>query len=494
MQGCRDLLPEAFQGIMLSGMEPKNLLFIQVDQWPGYLFHALGADVLTPTLDSLAEGGIRFTGCQSSCPVCIPARRSLMTGTYPRTHGDRVYKAKLAMPGMKTLAQCFSEAGYQTYAVGKLHVYPQRSRIGFDDVILMEEGRYELGAVDDYQLWLGDHGYTGMEFLHGMGNNTYVTRPWHLAEEAHPTVWATRQMCRQIERRDPTRPCFFYMSYQFPHPPLVPLQAYLDMYPLEDIRLPEEADDWKDDVRPVLSYFRNETASISDKERKMAIRAFYAQCTLIDHQVRLLIGTLREAGMTDSTVICFLSDHGEMLFHHDLVGKRIFYNESSNVPFFITGKPMEAVRGTVDPRLCSLEDVMPTLLGLFGIPVPETVEGIDILNSRKDLLFGEISEGTKATRMATDGVYKLIYYPYGNVRQLFNILEDPHEHHDLYGKADCSQLESFLIESLYGEADRSWVKDGQLVGVPVDGRKVPFSYDLINQRGLHWPVPDSFKS
>ena len=79
--------------------------------------------IQTPTLDSLARSGIRFTNAYAECPVCIPARRTLMTGTSPRSHGDRVAEEK-PMPELPTLAQTFREAGYQAYAVGQLDVYP----------------------------------------------------------------------------------------------------------------------------------------------------------------------------------------------------------------------------------------------------------------------------------------------------------------------------------------------------------------------------------
>ncbi len=159
----------------------KNVLLINTDQWPRYLMGCAGhKNIMTPTLDQMARQGILFTDMYSTCPVCIPARRSLMTGTFPATHGDRVYSDRMEMPDVTTLAQAFRSEGYQAYAVGKLHVYPQRDRIGFDDVVLMEEGRYEFGNVDDYQVWLGENGYAGEEFLHCMGNNSYLTRPWHL--------------------------------------------------------------------------------------------------------------------------------------------------------------------------------------------------------------------------------------------------------------------------------------------------------------------------
>lgn len=133
--------------------ERKNVLMICTDHWSGSLLGCEGkSDIMTPTLDYLAEHGVRFDNFYSECPVCIPARRTMMTGLTPRTHGDRVYSDRMTMPDVTTLAQAFRNAGYQTCAVGKLHVYPQRNRIGFDDVHLLEEGRYEFGVVDDYQI------------------------------------------------------------------------------------------------------------------------------------------------------------------------------------------------------------------------------------------------------------------------------------------------------------------------------------------------------
>ena len=226
--------------------EKTNVLMISVDQL-GRSHTPLGGDPVSmmPTLRHLAEHGIEFENCYSECPVCIPARRSLMTGLSPRSHGDRIYNDTLPMPEVTTLAQAFRNHGYQAYSVGKLHVYPQRDRIGFDDALIVEEGRYEFGEVDDYQIWLAERGYTGEEFMHGMGNNVYYTRPWHLPEEVHPTNWTTKKMCETIKRRNPLKPGFFYVSYQFPHPPLVPLQCYLEQYRDVSLEMPLEGD-WLD--------------------------------------------------------------------------------------------------------------------------------------------------------------------------------------------------------------------------------------------------------
>lgn len=508
----------------------KHVLFIQTDEWSGRFFGYAGHPVImTPTIDQIAKNGIVYDNCYSTCPVCIPARRSLMTGTFPVTHGDRVYSATMRMPEMTTMAQAFREAGYQTVAVGKLHVYPQRTRIGFDEVILQEEGRYEFGVTDDYQIWLGENGYTGLEFMHGLGNNTYYTRPWPLDEKAHPTSFVTREAVRQIKRRDPERPGFFYVSYQFPHPPLVPLQSYLDMYDLSE--MPESiGGDWEDDSF-IMQEMQAWAKPYTKKEIAMAKRAYYAQCTYIDHQIRLLIGTLRENEMLDDTIIVFTSDHGDMLFDHGMCAKRCFYENSANVPLIFSGKPLEKRSGTVDHRIACLEDVMPTLLSLCNIDIPETVEGMPLLSAaelepdaetnsgadsvsgsgsdsasgsglkfgaRRSVLFGEISDGPKATRMAYDGRYKLIYYPYGNVFQLFDELEDREERVNLAGKEEYTQikerLEQVIVEKLHGDDDVLWIKDGRLVGVEAPEYKEKPDYGLINQRGLHWPSPQPFQA
>lgn len=479
-------------------MKKKNVLLISTDHWSAHLMGCAGHPVvMTPTLDQLAADGIRFTNCHSTCPVCIPARRSLMTGMFPASHGDRVYSDHMEMPDVTTMAQAFRNAGYQAYAVGKLHVYPQRSRIGFDDVILMEEGRYDFGEVDDYQVWLGEHGYVGTEFLHSMGNNSYLSRPWHLPEEAHPSTWATHQMMRTIKRLDPNKPAFLYMSYQFPHPPLVPLQTYLDFYTMDEIDMPETLDDWMDDS-VIMQLLREQAVPYTQKDIRMAKRAFYAQCTHLDHQIRNVIGTLRECSMLKDTVIMFLSDHGDTLFDHGMVGKRTFYNGSTNVPMLISGAPVAPWRGIVSDKLVCLEDVMPTLLTLCGAQIPETVEGMNMLgDERRELLYGEIGEGRKATRMATDGRYKLIYYPCGNVLQLFDTVKDPKEQHNVYeAQKDseiCKKLMSYMIAHMHG-IDEKWICNGELVGFDAGEFHTAPDYELYNQRGLHWPPPSGYQN
>jgi len=477
--------------------ERPNVLLITTDHWPGHLLGCAGHEVIqTPTLDQLAANGVRFSRAYSECPVCVPARRTLMTGTTSRTHGDRVYNETLPMPDVPTLAQTFRDHGYQAFAVGKLHVYPQRSRIGFDDVVLNEEGRLQYNVTDDYETFLGERGHAGRMFMGGMCNNEYLMRPWHLPEECHPTAWATREMCRTIKRRDPGRPSFWYLSYMHPHPPLWPLREYLDIYRRHKPNMPYVGD-WAHGASPhvlrsrAMKHGEPNEAFIED-----ARAAFYAQCTYIDHQLRAVLGTLREERLQDNTMILFSSDHGDLLGDHGMWGKALYYEQAACVPMLLCGTAQDGRVGhhRVDDRLVGWQDVMPTLLDLAGLPLPKSVEGCSMVGEkRREHLFGEIGDTPiSATRMMHDGRHKLIYYPAGNVVQLFDLLEDPDEMLDHVDNAKYAEarakLERLLIRELYG-GDELWVKDGKLVGLPPISPELKPNRTFSGQRGSHWPPP-----
>ncbi len=477
--------------------DQPNILFVMMDQWPAKVMRAAGhPTILTPTLDQLARLGTRFSRAYSECPICIPARRTVMTGTTPRSHGDREFQPSLGMPDFPTVAQCFRDAGYQAFGVGKMHVHPQRDRMGFDDIWLAEEGRPQLGAIDDYDMYLADQGHAGAQFLHGMNNNDYLFRPWHLDERMHVTNWITRESARMIKRRDPGKPAFWHVSYTHPHPPLVPLEAYMNMYELDRVDLPLHADWAAGELPPALSATRQYWPTEFKNHELQAIRrAYYALCTHIDHQLRVLIGTLREEQVLDNTVILICSDHGDMLGDFGLWAKRVFYEASAQVPMLVVGASgSSSVQANhVDNRLVGLQDVMPTLLSLAGLPIPSTVDGISMFgDTRRNILFGECRENVLATRMAHDGRFKLIWYPAGNHLQLFDLETDPTELVNLAGKDEFTQVQSKLERALMDHAwgiDNEWIVDGRLVGFSPPDAARHGDRHFGGQRGVHYPPP-----
>ena len=475
-------------------MAQPNVLLICMDHWPGPLMGAMGHErILTPALNELAANGVHFTQAYTATPTCIPARRALMTGTTAKTHGDRIFNEHLGMDAkLPTMPQVFRNAGYQAYAVGKLHVYPQRNRIGFDEVILCEEGRHHLGGVkDDFERFLEQEGYTGQELTHAMGTNEYCTRPWHLPEHCHPTNWTVREMCRVIQRRDPTRPAFWYCSFIAPHPPVTPPRDYFDMYyhlGVDEPLIGEWAKDF-DDLPYALKLHIDNISALNPTEAILARMGFYAQCTYIDNQIRLLVGTLREEGLLDNTILMLVSDHGDMLGNHNLWAKPPMFEWSAKIPMILvpTADYDRVDHHTRDDRLVELRDVMPTLLDLCDIPIPGTVEGYSLVSShRRDHLYCEHYEDDRAMRMVRADHYKLIWYPTGNRVQLFDLEADAQEMHDLSNDpayADVRQLlTDLLIRNLYG-SDLAWVAAGKLVGIPDKAFKPAPNRGLAGQRG-----------
>ena len=488
----------------LKSPDKPNVLLICTDHWPGQVLGTAGHPVvMTPTIDQLARCGTTFTNAYSACPSCVPARLSLMTGMSPRANGLRSYADGIEFPELPTVAQCFRDAGYQAYGVGKLHVYPQRHRVGFDDVLVDDQGRHLFhdtpdGIADDYELFLAEQGYPGMEYAGGMTQNEFVTRTWHLPERCHPINWAVYEMCKYIRRRDPRKPGFWYLSFSVPHPPLTPLQAYMDMYRDADVDEPA-AGNWSAEFDRLpyhiktLSNTDNLSMSRAGRhEFELSRRAFYATLTHIDHQIRVVIGYLREAGLLDNTIVVFTSDHGHMVGEHGLWCMTPFYEMSANIPLVIM--PVQGDErmpaGAKDDRIAEFADITPTLLDLAGVPIPDGVDRLSLAGgTKRDYLYGEHGEGAAAMRMIRSGKHKLIYYPVGNQRQLFDIENDPRECVDLGTDAVHSEtlerLTGLLVENLYGD-DLQWLNDGKLVGVP-DIEYVPSpSRHLRNQRGLRF--------
>lgn len=224
-------------------------------------------------------------------------------------------------------------------------------------------------------------------------------------------------------------------------------------------------------------------------------RAFYALCTHIDHQIRVVLGTLREENLLDDTAILLTADHGDMLGNHGLFAKRLFLEPSARVPMIVVppGGGMAESRGSQRGELFGLADVMPTLLEFAEIPVPQSCDGISMNGSQgRSFLYGECMEDAKATRMIREGTLKLIWYPAGNQVHLFDLEKDPGEVCNLAQDSGYSDqrrhLEQKLVSQLYGP-DLKWTRDGKLTGFDAPALPRLDNRGLSGQRGVHYPTP-----
>ena len=157
-----------------------------------------------------------------------------------------------------------------------------------------------------------------------------------------------------------------------------------------------------------------------------------------------------------------------MLGNHGLWSKPPMHEWSAKIPMILMPTAAAQTHHQRDDRLAELRDIMPTLLELCGLPIPDTVEGHSLVSATlREHLYCEHFDDEKAMRMIRSGAHKLIWYPVGNRIQLFDVLQDPQEMRDVADDprmADVrARMTQMLVDELYG-SDEKWLRDGELVG------------------------------
>ena len=202
-----------------------NVLLIVCDQFRGdALSFANHPDVKTPYLDSLAADGVFFSHAYSATPSCIPARAALMTGRSQKRHGRVGYLDEVEWRYQHYMAEEFSNSGYQTQCIGKMHVHPPRLTCGFQNLQLHDG---YLGCYRSLNIPHWMHQDVSDDYLQDLRNvlgedadintsgaecNSWVTHPWIYEERLHPTNWVADKSIRFLKTRDRTRPFFLICS------------------------------------------------------------------------------------------------------------------------------------------------------------------------------------------------------------------------------------------------------------------------------------------
>ncbi len=328
---------------------PPNVVYVFADQWraqdTGY---AGNCQVRTPHLDALAAQSVNFTHALAGIPVCCPARAALLTGQHALTHGVFVNDVHLADDAV-SMAKLFRAAGYDTAYVGKWHVdgrgrssyIPPESRQGFDYWKALEcthdynDSRYYAGNSDEPLTWEG-----------------------YDAIEQTKDVQAYLRDRKRSGNSD--KPFLLLLSWGPPHAPYETApQEYRQRYDAGAIEL-----------RP------NVPPQMAEAAREW-IAGYYAHCTALDDCLGALLQTLQEEGLADDTLFVFTSDHGDMLGSQGEVKKQRPWEESVRVPFLLRWPRRFGWQGRQVDALLDTPDILPTLLSLCGLPIPETVEGCD---------------------------------------------------------------------------------------------------------------------
>ena len=332
-----------------------NIVFVFGDQ---HRYSALGCDgnrvVKSPVIDSIARDGVNFDAAFSSCPICSPYRATMLSGMYAHQHGVMCneYKMKTTIP---TLPGELKKAGYRSAYIGKWHLgegpYGESKRYGFD----------YMAAANCFH-----HYYNCEYFINETGPFTHPE--W---EPTASTNYAI-DFIKDHTGKHPDQPFMMIMSWTPPHWPYDEYPQEFNTYNPDTVDLPENV--------PV------QMAEFARRE----IANYYGMISALDAEMGRLMAALTELGLDDNTIVVYTSDHGDHLsshgmgkpfdkwLHHSMRGSKATpFEESIHIPFVIKW-PGHIKSGIHTDVMFNSVDVMPTLLGLCGVPVPDSVAGRDL--------------------------------------------------------------------------------------------------------------------
>ena len=400
---------------------PNVVFILSDDQGTWALGCAGNSEIQTPNLDRLARDGIRFQNFFCTSPVCSPARASLMTGDIPSQHGvhDWIRIGSVGdtridyLAGQTLITDVAAVHGYRCGLVGKWH-------LGASDV-----------ARPNFVRW----------FAHQSGMGPYFGAP--MIDEDRPVVvdqYLTDALADEAiafvqSEAAQTNPFWLYLTFTAPHYP------WLDSHPKQYTDLYQDCPFESCPEEPPHPWFAGGKPAIGrgQSERRESLIGYFAAVTAMDAAIGRVLDELDRHGLTESTLVMFMSDNGMNCGHHGIWGKgngtrpQNMYDTSVKVPCIIA-QPGRIPRGIVCEDMLSGYDMFPTLVDYLGLTYqPDhmkpgksfgpALEGLNGRPERDVVVYDEYGP----VRMVRTAEWKYVHrYPDGP-HELFHLTVDPGE-------------------------------------------------------------------
>jgi arylsulfatase A-like enzyme len=477
-----------------------NILFIMSDDHAAHAISAYSGRInQTPNLDRLAREGVRFDRCYAVNSICSPSRATILTGKYSHLNGVPAFNR---FDGSQpTVAKYLQAAGYHTGMIGKWHLGSDPT--GFDYWIVLP----------------GQGVYQDPVFLSPAGRKVI---------QGYVTDIITDLSIEFLKNRPKDRPFFLMCHHKAPHRPWDPDAKHAQLYADRDI--PEPPTLWDDYVgradaaRETTMTIAKDlthrdlkipppsgtgaakwnqakpmelTVEVNGQRKTLTgdelvkwkyqkyIKDYLRTIASVDDNVGRLLDFLEQEKLADNTLVIYTSDQGFFLGDHGWYDKRFMYEESIKMPFLVRW-PRVIKPGTTQAALALNVDFAPTFLDAAGLPPAPGMQGRSLLplwrgqrpaDWRTSWYYRYYHDPGDHNTRAHYGVgtetHKLIYFWKKNQWELYDLVKDPEELHNIYSDPSQADLIAKLKKELYRLKDELQDKDQFADKLPPPGVDAP---------------------
>jgi arylsulfatase A-like enzyme len=447
-----------------------NIVFIMTDDHAAHAISAYGSTVnQTPHLDRLAKEGALFTSVFATNSICTPSRATILTGQYSHLNGVTMFNRFDS--GRMTVARLLQQGGYHTGMIGKWH-------LGSDPQ-----------GFDRWEIFPGQGDYVDPVLYTATSEKKYAGR--------YATDVVTELALEFIEKRPADKPFFLMMHHKAPHRPWTPNAEHGAHFSTKTI--PEPATLW-DDYKGRTDALRENQQRIANdltpQDLKQAppdgltgdaltrwkyqryMQDYLATVQSVDDSVGRVLEAIDKAGLGRNTIVIYTSDQGFFLGDHGLFDKRFMYEESIRMPFLVRW-PAVISAGTRIDAIGLNVDFAPTFLEAAGLPPSPEMQGRSLVPVLRGTTPGDWRtsmyyryyhdpghHNTRAHYGVRTRTHKLIYFWKKDQWELYDLVADPQEMHNLYGQPAQAALTATLKTEL-ARLKREAKDDDQLADIQI---------------------------
>ncbi|MEL6954912.1 MAG: sulfatase-like hydrolase/transferase [Pseudomonadota bacterium] len=492
-----------------------NILLISSDQHRADCMGFAGRKVQTPHLDALAAQGTHFANCITPCVVCQPARASILTGQLCRTHGVHDNGIDLAPEiGERGFAGTLAASGYETAYFGKAHFATYHTHaptgtpeclsssanwpddwngpyMGFDHVELMLVGHNwfppeKPPAGQHYERWFHADGRGDEKiaaYWRNGGDTKDAAQTWHsqLPVEWHNSTWTADRAIQWLQQGRGDQPFCAWISFPDPHHPFDAPEPWSRLHAPKDVDLPrhrrrdfDRRPWWHEAVLSAEPTGSKQSAEVrkaysrippqTDDQLREIIANTYGQIALIDHNIGRILDALDAAGLSEDTLVVYISDHGDWLGDHGLVLKGpMHYEGLLRVPMIVRGPGVPAKARVEEP--VSTLDLCATFAD-FAETAPQLPQhgqslralmtggsdGREFAMNEWELLPTRAGVAL-SLRTVRSETAKLTVDLRSGAGELYDLSTDPDEMENLFDQAQAAALQAKLMEYLHSRPD-----------------------------------------